>query len=826
MEHSISQIEDFSDFSENGELENQLRQKVKSQAKRLRCLENYSALCEQRIQELSPQHSFPVKQQHLGTGSSLETELQKARQEIQKLRKLHKSSGEDKITAELEEAKQDKLDLEESLRAEMLMNEQQSIYIQVLKQTLEAKMDSLGLSGNPVDHFVDFVQSRNQLEGSKRLSNKLKSQEAYIEELTQKIKSLHSENEELKKEKEENETYMKEAAETIENAEEEVQKLEQEKENLLEYVDQHDQMETSLKEELKQTSQKLESTQISLKVLKDKHSCCEATIQDLQNQVNSQDSQINELQNAYEETEVKLEQKHNTVIQLEEDISQLSAKTQNTHFNHAALSETLKETQTELENLQLKTEELTKELETYKEKCQAKQDLIQELQQEKENTLSVFALKEQNKQETELSKKLVELTKERDELKDCLTKKEEELAQVSQNNDSLLNELNKLQSSFFSDQVLNDENSELRKQVQELNKTISEKTCEECQQLKEEAQLLKDKYEQERTEKFEYSDKIKAVYSKLEDYKASTKDLTEFKQNSRHEIFSLKHLVLEFLEHEELQSFKSYFFKYSKKEDIHLEDLHAFIKTVAENLIPLLTKIQSLKKQTTQNQTQKENLETQLKETTEQLQNTQAKNKKLTQEVKDFSGDLEHSKQTNDQKVLALQKQITSLREQIQKLNEENLELSEKLKATSNQTLKWKYTAQTDTFTIKSLEARLNLVAKEKHELENLLTRVQSFVYHSNIQKLIFEFLRVRGDLELFEREKLRIQNQQMRSSDTSSEEYLQLEEQLEQCEYQIELVQSKMEALDDEIQEIEETERKRTYEYYAEKKPSSENVS
>ena len=45
----------------------QLSDKVREQAERLQNLEAYKALCESRILDFDPEHSLPLKQEHMGT---------------------------------------------------------------------------------------------------------------------------------------------------------------------------------------------------------------------------------------------------------------------------------------------------------------------------------------------------------------------------------------------------------------------------------------------------------------------------------------------------------------------------------------------------------------------------------------------------------------------------------------------------------------------------------------------------------------------------------------------------------------------------------------
>ena len=64
MEGKVKEeISGESNYSDN-DLTSQLREKIRAQAQRLRGLEQYRILCEQRIQEISPGHPLPIRQEH------------------------------------------------------------------------------------------------------------------------------------------------------------------------------------------------------------------------------------------------------------------------------------------------------------------------------------------------------------------------------------------------------------------------------------------------------------------------------------------------------------------------------------------------------------------------------------------------------------------------------------------------------------------------------------------------------------------------------------------------------------------------------------------
>ena len=188
--------------SEENDMLGQLRDKVRTQAQRLRMLEQYRVLCEERIQDLHPGHPLPVKPEHLGSLSENGgNELQLAKQ---KIARLEQQLGQKQVSVpiddsyvfphpstqlkpgqlqelyscmyfKLHKALQDKNALEESLRSEMLTNEEQRSYIEVLKQALETKMHEVGIYNQSVDQFVELTQSKAQGDSYKQDMNKMNS---------------------------------------------------------------------------------------------------------------------------------------------------------------------------------------------------------------------------------------------------------------------------------------------------------------------------------------------------------------------------------------------------------------------------------------------------------------------------------------------------------------------------------------------------------------------------------------------------------------------------------------------------------------------------
>ena len=144
----------------------QLKEKLKNQAQKIRNLESYKLLCEERIKDFAPFHPFPISREHIGQNSNSSIEIVNLRQKVSKLENQllkssennYKSPGDQNILLEkYYTSLKEKDELEESLRNEMRTCEEQRTYIEVLRQTIEINMESFGIKGIPVDQFGNFA---------------------------------------------------------------------------------------------------------------------------------------------------------------------------------------------------------------------------------------------------------------------------------------------------------------------------------------------------------------------------------------------------------------------------------------------------------------------------------------------------------------------------------------------------------------------------------------------------------------------------------------------------------------------------------------------
>eukprot|EP00826_Nyctotherus_ovalis_P016554 TRINITY_DN14798_c0_g1_i2.p1 TRINITY_DN14798_c0_g1~~TRINITY_DN14798_c0_g1_i2.p1 ORF type:complete len:185 (+),score=54.56 TRINITY_DN14798_c0_g1_i2:57-611(+) len=136
----------------------QLMEKARIQARQLHEKEEYVILCERRILELYPEHPLPVVEGHIGEVSKellqaqllikelgeLKKKLARKSKDLEKYKKLNKElqdkieqlaassqSTEDSLTEQLNKLLKEKQAIEASLRAEILVNEEQRSHITV-----------------------------------------------------------------------------------------------------------------------------------------------------------------------------------------------------------------------------------------------------------------------------------------------------------------------------------------------------------------------------------------------------------------------------------------------------------------------------------------------------------------------------------------------------------------------------------------------------------------------------------------------------------------------------------------------------------------------
>lgn len=526
-------------YSDN-DLTGQLREKIRNQAQRLRALEQYRLLCEQRIQELFPGHSLPVKQEHLGSNVSLANELKMAKQKITRLeaqisqnltgKDSETEVNDDGLHEKLELALRDKAEVEESLRAEMLNCEEQRAYIEVLKQAMEAKM--LEHAGAVSESHLAFEvkETKPKNDESRReqakIRNTLLDYESQIKRLQSQIQNKELEVEGLTAERDELDGHLRQAAEALQIAEEEVDKLEEEKTSLLEYVDEHSVKEQEMEKELNELGKYFEEMKADF----------EKTKKDLENERNNRgkfelesevfneeiyksNKSVKDLQASLSSLKVLNEEKEAMVRNAKEEKINFEIRIESLQANAATLAETLKETQADMEELQKQLDQMKKQDiqkseniqklkgENYAfslENSQIKEtisDLKKDFEQEKKERLEIERMRELDiKQVQEFKSKLSQFKskcesleedkKFRLELEHYRMLDAEKLAQVQEEFNYLQENYRETQQrELIQSEALNDlrqHNSELTREIEDLyreNQQISVEYAKKSQDL-------------------------------------------------------------------------------------------------------------------------------------------------------------------------------------------------------------------------------------------------------------------------------------------------------------------------------------------------------
>jgi chromosome segregation ATPase len=348
---------------------NQSPDPYRSINQQLKSLELYKNLCEKRILEIYPDHPLPISESHLGQSNPYLSDLQKAKQKISKLeQQLFSNSSSpledfpDSIPLKYSQLIKEKLQLEESLRAEMLNNEEQRAYIEILKQALE---ESLSINRKKSDSVKTVsLESRRELANLKNLVKDLESQ---VERSRNLSKSKENEIKILFGEKENLEKQVQKLLNGLKESKEENLKLEEEKSALIDYVDEHSQKEIEMEAEMKELEtlfqtmkENFEDSSKRAKEEEVKNKNCMNEIQTLTEELEKNIRLSREVQKNSAVFKEKLQNTEKELASVKEDKEKVDKKCESLLANIATLSETLKELQSESDSNSLLIEKLKK----------------------------------------------------------------------------------------------------------------------------------------------------------------------------------------------------------------------------------------------------------------------------------------------------------------------------------------------------------------------------------------------------------------------------------------------------------------------------------
>jgi chromosome segregation ATPase len=185
--------------------------------------------------------------------------------------------------------------------------------------------------------------------------------------------------------------------------------------------------------------------------------------------------------------------------------------------------------------------------------------------------------------------------------------------------------------------------------------------------------------------------------------------------------------------------------------------------------------------------------------------------------------ELEHENTKLQGRTDALHQEIGMLKRSVQDEAERSSKWKDQLMQLTSEIPQRRQSAE-DSFSMKTLEEKVSLLVKEKKDLELILTRLQAAVPSTDLQRVFLEIMRTRGDMELTERERMRVENQllhlegEMRNRARANSkdagpvrrEVEALRTQLSQVNLEIHCHKRRMNELEEELQAIEVAERRR----------------
>lgn len=391
----------YAQINVNSELLDQIR----SLSQQVKGLDQYKQLCEQRIQELFPNHPVPIKPEHLGAsvpdsvlGPLKKRRVQKSQQIINKSINDTQNLSDEYLQTKLDETVKDKLYLEESLRSEILTNEEQRAYIEILKQFIEQNFEGLENIKLDPKELKEIIGSKSSSLRNKytSLKNTAQDQQSRIQKLESELISKDQNYEEAKLESQELENHLKKAAKALQSAEDDIEKLEEEKSSLIEYIENHSQKEQEMETQMNDLAKLFENMknnyENNVKILQQEKNIQLTLIQEKENlnkEINKLKTEIKELNQTLTTKKNKIQENQKALKKLKEDYINLEYKNQSLMANISTLSQTLKENELENENFQ-------KEIQIHKIKNNEKDEQIKNMRIE--NSL----MAQENKKNTEL----------------------------------------------------------------------------------------------------------------------------------------------------------------------------------------------------------------------------------------------------------------------------------------------------------------------------------------------------------------------------------------------------------------------------------------
>ena len=903
---AVSETDEDMDYpqSEDASLTHQLAVKVRMQAQRLTALEQYRLLCEHRIVDLVPDHPLPVMPEHIGRsgGDRTKLELHQALQRVARLeQQLAERGGNEGNSGNL---LREKSDLEESLRVEVLRNEEQRAYIEALKQALEEKMETQGYTGS-VDAYSDLIQARNMLTKLQREHSKcaltLQTTEHQLATEHQAALTAQTQAQTLSRE-------LQEVTAALQQDVQEMAKLEEEKTALLDYVHDHADTHTHLNDTITHLDSQLKLSTNEVNRLKSDLETAEKRLKSFESTHHdtrfSLESQLQSTLTRLKTTETELES-------MSQSLKIANSRNEQLQANYSTLSSTLKETTEELDRVKAEYQRLLEEIKSDKtariegnmkvkelemERNRMESEYKQALERISEADQRILKLKHKKQAKvTEIQNRQEATLRENSTLKQRLQEIETELHGLNQEH------LN--QSSHFQG-----ENHQLRSTIESLKLQLDEiqreKTENEakiaqkfeesglkslqievkrlgmtqtslqrrCDLLTEENSVLRAELAQNQTQNREINAELRENQRKLMELMSENEDLrrnldglqtdldkinsdtqsiaeeafrTRQKEHKtsqsllekEQEMAVLKRFMVESVA--EVVSFVSNFgavcmvsgsYGSVVSEDMkgvisrwssweaNTEEteavciyLQAWVQSSVHELEALIRRIVELKVEVVATQQRYSHADKRLKSSENCEIDLKVKESVTLRDLKSAHEEnlcLKSELNDTERELVTVKEELARSQLEAGRLAAEIQRLQQELDVYASPVMRWQGPAAEaeDLFVQRAMEEKLGLLVREKRELEAVMVRVKQAVEKKELKKVIEEWMTLRGELEVCERDRLRLSSLvTIKEKDSRSHSDLRLlKDQLARTESQISILKRNISHLNGQLSDLE----------------------
>jgi chromosome segregation ATPase len=206
----------------------------------------------------------------------------------------------------------------------------------------------------------------------------------------------------------------------------------------------------------------------------------------------------------------------------------------------------------------------------------------------------------------------------------------------------------------------------------------------------------------------------------------------------------------------------------------------------------------------------------------EELQTTERIQREREREFRSQIDQLIHQRDHSETGRFALEREVAALTQEVQQLHreisiaaEEHTRLRSQVSSSQAEANKWRQVVESNATDLRSVEERLTLSLKEKKSLELLLSRLQGTLPSSELKRVFIDLLASHNDLDLAERERLRIEGhlkqlEGLRTGEEAARETTNLSTSYNRCRDQVSQHTRRVADLERELDVTEAAERKK----------------